>query len=63
MVARLGPALADLVRIALQTDAVDLSRASETGDHHRDIVAPPGHIGDVGEKKGLALRFGQAAKL
>ena len=63
MVARLGPTLADLVRIALQTHAVDLSRAGETSDHHRHIVAPPGDIGDVGEKKRLALRFRQAAKL
>src|SRR5919109_1227562 len=63
LIARLGPALADFIRVALQTDAIDLSRAGQASDDHRNIVAPPGNIGDMREQKGLTLRFGQAAKL
>ncbi len=45
----------------VHADAVDLGRCGIGADHHRQVVAPPLAIDDVGEEERLAVLLGDAA--
>jgi hypothetical protein len=61
--ARLGPFLGDLVRVALKSHAIDPARARQARHHYGNGEMPSGQIGHVGKQNRFSLALRQAAKL
>src|SRR5262245_57033843 len=63
MALRFVPTIDNLLGFALEPEAIDVSRSSQSSDHHRNIVLPPLDVRDIREHERPPFVLRQAAKL